>query len=327
VRALLDGIAGAVDPAVVAQAFVLFERTDAAEADVRAVAELALQGVAGELTCQAGRHDYDIDLGSAIYGLLRGIAEATPAAFPLERFVAAAQKVAARGAPFEVAEVVGTLAACFAGGHADMPSLYKKFVVRMFVDKLAICDFHTPPDPIAAVRVVIDREPEMLASEVPAILGFLEALLAGEYEGQLLFRCTLEYAVSLLFVMFRVVLRERMDVARFMPRMLAALPVGSDSPEEGLIIYASLVEVCGDFPELMGQFGVEVVRVLAQAMAVKEKEWRQLALPEEVTRACVVLLGNLVGSMRQGREIVIASVGDEAAMQRLTRRMEEFAEH
>jgi hypothetical protein len=200
-----------------------------------------------------------------------------------------------------------------------MPSLLRKFVVRFFIDALEICDCFTPPDPIAAVRAVIETEPELIVAQLPAIFAFVDAVLETEYDGQQHHRMTVEYVVSLLFSIFRVLQKEDMNTT-YLPRMFAVLP--ASAPQEASNIYLSLASLCGEYPQVMAQFDIEVVRVLAQTLGMKAKEWAELDLPFGIAKACAVLLSNLLATMHQGHNIVAAALQDELAAERLTQRMQ-----
>jgi hypothetical protein len=195
-RAVFDGISESFDSGIVGQCFALFSPEFASEGELKAITELAMQAIVGELPCQSERESYDVEFGSQIYNFLRIVARAAPAVFPLERFVGVAQKVAARGGNFEIAEVVNVLAVCFEERGELLPGLYKKFIVKLFIEKLGICDFFTPPEPIAAVRVVVEKESKLIAGELEGIMNFLQGLLDAEYNGQLLFRQTRVWVVS-----------------------------------------------------------------------------------------------------------------------------------
>jgi hypothetical protein len=288
------------------------------DAEIAVVSGFAVQGAAGQLACQACKDEYDIDLGGELYLFLKVLANSRPSLFPIDEFWEAVKNVRANGAPLEVAEVVAVLTHYFGACHETMQSLLRKFVVKLFVDALDICDCFTPPDPIAAVRAVIETEPELIVGQLPAIFAFIDSILEIEYEGQEHHRMTVEYAVSLLFSIFRVVQREEMNTA-YLPKMLAALP--ASAPQEAANIYLSLASLCVEYPDVMAQFDIEVVRVLAQTLGTKAKQWGELDLPLGIAKACAVLLSNLLATMQQGQDIVAASLQDELAVERLTQRM------
>ena len=91
--------------------------------------------------------------------------------------------------------------------------------------------------------------------------------------------------------------------------MLDYLPATSDHIEASNI-YSNLVFLCGEYPNVMSHFSSEVVRILAQTFALKDKEWKTIILPDD----------NLISSMKQGEEMLEAYVPDELAKQRFQQR-------
>ena len=291
---------------------------------VEAAAVCAMQFMTRTLECSLADEDssnYDMDLGAEVYYVLKTIGSKYPQAFPIDDFMNQMQKTCKKGAPVEIAEAIGALTYYFSAAHEQMKSLYKKAVVRLFVQELSICDFYVPPEPIAGVRAVAETEPELIAGYLPDIFKYIDDAFGQEYQGELCFNMTMDYIVSLLFTLFRAVLKDKFDVAKYIPKMLSFLPTTSSCPSEAANIYFSLCFVCSEYPQVMGQFGVEVVRILAQMLSCKEKDWVDISLPTEIASACAVLFNNLVNSMAQGKDIVSASCGNEIAVQRLTTRL------
>jgi hypothetical protein len=124
-----------------------------------------------------------------------------------------------------------------------------------------------------------------------------------------------------LFSIFRVVLREEMDVVRFVPRMLSVMPSSGDNDVENRNVYGSLTVICREFSGLMGQFGGEIVRVVAQILGMKPRDWRKWGLTEEIVREYVLLMRDLMGSIAEGQEIINVAIPDGEAMERFTQVM------
>ena len=293
---------------------------------VEAAAVCALQFMNRSLDCCSGADlsNYDVDLGAEAYYVLKTIASRYPEVFPLDDFMNQIQKTVKKGVAYEVSEAIGALTYYFSAAHEKMGSLHKKVIVRLIVEQLGICDFYVPPEPLAGIRAIAETEPALIQGYLPDIFKYIDEALGQEYQGELCFSITMDYIVSLLFSLFRAVLKDQFDVAKYVPKMLSLLPTTSSCPSEAANVYFSIVFLCGEYPQVMGQFGVEVVRILSQMLSVKEKDWADLALSHEIASACAVLLNNLVSSMAQGRDIVNAACPGLAA-ERLSARLASLA--
>ncbi|OHT02682.1 hypothetical protein TRFO_30181 [Tritrichomonas foetus] len=288
--------------------------------------ELCLQGIRRELSFQddeKGYLNYDIDFGSSLYYYFKIIAGTAPQLFPMNEFLKCAQIILSKGENLERCEVISVFTEVYISSFNTIPSLMKKKIIRdIFVQTLPLCDCYSTPDPIAAVKAVVEREPDLLKQYLPNIMGFIDQLLATEYEDQFAYYMTMEYTVSLLFSLFRVVFKEQFDVQKYLMKMLSFLPEIVEN--KGVQIYSKLVSLCGELPHIMSHFSPEIIRVFSQTFALKDKEWNKLNLPVDVAKSASVILLNLLGAMQQGSEILAVSLPDQQSRQRYEQRIGYF---
>lgn len=284
-----------------------------------------LKAITRNLVFQNDSNDSEVNIEftTQLYYFFEDIARSVPALFPLNDFWKFASKIFNKGNPFEQAEIISVLRVIYESIYANITNIQKKLIIREFVQKLSICDCYNPPYPIAAVRTVVELEPNQLEKYIPQIMGTIDKILETEYEDQLAYNLTMDYVVSLLFSLFRVIFKENFDIQKYMPLMLGIMPSTTESLEAANT-YMNLVFLCGEYPNLMSHFAPETVRILSQTFALKEKEWGTINLPTDIAQSMAILLQNLLNSMQQGNEILAVSVPDEMAMQRFQQRFSSF---
>jgi len=285
--------------------------------------EYAMQGMRRELACQdyeGNETNYDIDLGTEIYRLFSTAARLHPILFPAEDFWHESQRLMKNGNPYEASEAVGVLSEYFCSYHMNLQSLMKKSLVRFFISSLSLCDLFNPPDPIFAVRIAIECEPELCTKYIPDILTKIDEFFFVEFDNQVHYHLTMQYTVSVLFSIFRCILLEQFDLDKYMIRMLSFLPPNCGEVESANI-YISLAHVCTEFSQIMGKYGNTVLKVLSLTLAAKESVWKDFHFSSNVFKAIAVLFTNLADSA-QSRNLIDTIITQDIEMDRINKRLE-----
>lgn len=267
-------------------------------------------------------NEYDIELFNNVYFFFKIVANDLPRIFPITVFWDESKRIRSNGVAFEQCEIIGVLATFYSSQYQSMHAIQKKVIIREFVDKLPLCDCYNPPDPIIALRIVVEREPNQLEQYMEAVIPFINSLLETKMEDQLNYLMTMECTVSLLFSLFKVIYKEAFDTQTYLPFMFSNLP--ATVAMEAANIYHSLVYLCGEYPQKMGPFAVQVITAIAEVFSLNDKEWKQISLPEDICRSMAVLLNNLISSMNQGQQILKETLTNESQFSRFQTRFQTF---
>lgn len=293
----------------------ILEHIPVDETIISALTTCGFQSMRGEFECT------DPDFVGELYQFFTTLAKRYTPAFPLNDYLEAAKYTVKNGTPFEVAEMISPLAFYFSIAHENIHPIAKKVMVDLFVSQLDICDMYVAPEPVAAVRTVIESEPDLVGKYMGKVFEFIDEKLGEEYDGEPCFDMTMDYIVSLLFSMFRM-MKEAFPLDKYMAKMLELLPTTSSCPSEAENIYFSLCMLITEYPQVMGTFAGEIVRILAQLLSSKEYEWKDLDLRPEVATLCANIF---VPTMAQGQTIIAQALkGDEQALARMTARVQEL---
>jgi hypothetical protein len=294
--------------------FVDAERELPAELVARAV-EYGGMGLRGELVCQDVEVDDEasrFNLQTNMYRFFAAVATKFFDQFPLELFIDHGKRV--KGT-FERSQYMGVLRQLYQDHFGAIPGLAKKFVIKMFVKQIAICDGSVIPEPILAIRAVLMREPQLVAKETPAILQFVAEILGRDYLGEPHYWATVMAAISLVCTVGQVEGLE-IDWGQWMPLVLAKLPVKGDEMEAENV-YATLVALAGRIPH--GCLP-ELVRVYVQTCALKEKVLESFHLQEATWSGIVTQLGQILAGHPELCEVIEQSLGDESSRGRFLER-------
>lgn len=295
---------------------------------VAAMCEYGYTGMERELSFQIDNSNYNIDFGGHLYLFFKIVARKCPEAFDGMKFWNKIQDIIKNEENgFETVECAGVLAEYFVSCHETIPSLLKQSIVKFFFDCITkYCDFEFPPDPIAAIRYCIETEPKYFdKNRLTTLMSIIDEMLQEEYYGQLMYNITMDYVVSLLFSVFRCIEHEAFPVDIYMERMLKALPPLSCREDEAENIYFSIVFVCGEYPQLMGKFGVMISVLFIQTFGLKEKNWKDMGLSQGCLSAMSVLLNNLLSSNPQSAEIIaLATDNNQACSDRFNERFQYY---
>lgn len=270
---------------------------------LNSIFECSFQGIRRELICLENYQNlknYDYDFGDSLYEFLQLSAYSYPNIFPIHEFWETIKIILQKGNEFEISNIIGVLSSYYNINYNNIDKLFKKLIIQLFIQKLDICDFYVYPYPISAVRLVAEFEPNLLDKYLKNIIEFIDYVFSEEYDSQLTYSLTLEFTDSLLMTLFRNIYKENFPTDKYLGKMLIILPL-VNTPSESENIYNSIIYLCGMYPEIMGQYGSEIVRVLAQTFAKKQSDWDNINLPEELIQSCGVLLNNLIIQLSQGK--------------------------
>jgi hypothetical protein len=280
--------------------------------------EIGKSALKQRLDCQdrdAEDETSSISLQTNVYRFYAALASKSYADFPLDLFVDHGNSIIR---PFEKSQYIGVLRQFYTNHFVEIPSLTKKFVIKSFLGSLSICIGGVLPEPILAIRAVLEREAVVIENQLPEVLQFLQEILDRENEGEVHYWSTMTDGVSLLCTVMRV-RPEGFDIGFWLPKMLAKLPVRGDEMEADHI-YETIAGVSEVIAEMEG--GVhELIRVYAQTLALKDKVLESLHLKRETYGRMLEQLRVLAAHPQYG-EVLGVALPTEALRVRFLQRIE-----
>ncbi|KAK8886813.1 hypothetical protein M9Y10_037846 [Tritrichomonas musculus] len=288
--------------------------------------------LAGDLPCQ---DEDEVDTDTSILTLSMQVnyffavlATKFPNIFPTndyikyEEHISSTLKNSEESDEFGISQCVGVLRQLYINSgngsdpsHFNLTSLQRKFIIKAFIRDLKICDFSVLPEPLIAVRNVLERESDKILPHIQLILDFINNLFNIPYESQMHYWSTMTNAASFLCSLMKLNL-ESFDL-NLISKILPILPVKGDEMEAENI-YGTLIWLITETPvgpEIVNQFGSELIRILAQTLGLKDKVLNSFKLSPKTAQGMTNLLNNLMNQIPNAAAIFEQSFTDDPLSQ------------
>ena len=305
------------------------EKDAVIEPDVLALFfELLLPGFQGgfDFLADSETNNYDGEFYPYLTDFFCSVSIKVPSIFPLDPFISCVKATLEGDNSYLKADVIRVLSSYFEAAHNELQLLHKKEILRIMVSSLEICEtFEVPPDPIVAVRTAVELEPEMMVPYLEGILQEASTIMETEDDAEsIIYKTTLTCLTSLLFTIFKVIMKGEFNCEVFMPFMLNQFPCLDD---EAANCYESLAFVCSEFPEIMGQYGVQVIVALAKTLGLREHYFKRTGITPETFVSICILFNNLAGTNPQAVPAIDQALADQpGAQDRINARLEQAAQ-
>ncbi|EAX87373.1 hypothetical protein TVAG_327700 [Trichomonas vaginalis G3] len=276
---------------------------------ISSMTEAAMEGMRHDLSFQIDDNfdNYDKLINPALTEYFRYLGEKLPQLFPHYEYYEALKKIIDKGNEYDKANYLYALAGFFVVAKDNLEILIKKKIMEMFAQSIVMfTSYEIDPDTISAIREVFEAEPKGMEKYAEDLQNTCLEILSGENNGELFYEDTCCYAISLLLTMQRTLLGENFDVQTFMPLMLPHFPaINDESPN----IYMSLCDVCGEFPQQMGQFGPDIAVALGKTLALRDDEFESLNLPTHIFIEIATLFNNLAAANEKIQPMIMEQIG------------------
>jgi hypothetical protein len=269
------------------------------------VIDFAFQGLDCELNCAT--ESLPIELIDELFTFLANVAQFLPSQFPLDQVIEVLQqRIEADDKPI-VVELIGVLAEFYEAAHDSIQSLAKKLIAdEFFVNALAMCDYETPPHPLAAIRCLIEVENAITPQQLEAVLAVARHVLDGEYNGQPYYWLVVANVVSTLLSLVRIRGGDVFDVREMMLHLLAFVPKCLCKSEAENIV-KTIVLLCGASENFRVTFRGDLLRIVMNVLAFRDKQLQKLNLFQGI----LVGLAELFGQLAQADDPLVASIAGD----------------
>lgn len=244
------------------------------------------------------------------------VATKSPEDFPINIYIDYENQIGQNSDEFEISQCIGVLRQLYInsgeGKSIVLASIQKKKIISSFFSTLNICDFTVLPEPLIALKNVLERDSDKILPKMQSVLEFIANLFSSENEGQMHYWSTMTTAVSFLCSFMKLSL-DSFDLKSWLPHMLHVLPVKGDEMEAENI-YANLVwliELPNVGNDVLNEFGPEFIRIFAQTFGMKEKVINSLKLSSETKQKMAKILINLLQNAEGAAEIYEQVFTDE----------------
>ncbi|OHT05306.1 hypothetical protein TRFO_26922 [Tritrichomonas foetus] len=278
------------------------------------------KALAGGLDCQdldvLASDNSDLTLSMQVNRFFAELATKMPQAFPINEYIDHGKHVEGE---FEISQYIGVLRQYYINFGQNMHKIAKSKMIRTFISNLEICNFTVIPEPLIALRNVLERENSIIAQHLGGIISFIQSLFEQENEGQVHYWSTMTNAVSFLCSLMKMN-TESFDFNTWLPHILAILPVKGDEMEAEHI-YSTLLWLIQNNPNIVGQCSTELIRIFAQTLGLKEKMLTSFNLSQETLQGIVRILVNLLQTIPGGNDILTGSFTDPLSYNRCQARI------
>ena len=258
----------------------------------------------------------ELDVSAKLYKFWAIIATKFPNQFPLNRFIDNGKRILSSSGNFEKSQYLGVVRQLYFSG-IEIGGLVKKILLRMFFENIDICDFSVIPEPIIAIKQLLDVQPEIVAPNLEAILENVCEKLEAEYDGEIHFYTTIADIISLLCSVMNK-FTDSFDWDAIFPSMIAALPVRGDEMEAEHI-YSSIIAAVQNSESAQAYSG-DVLIGFAKTLAQTDQQIESYKLNSETYTALVQWTKQAIA--QDGAEAAVNEALDEAALARLSSRLQ-----
>ena len=243
------------------------------------------------------------------------LATKIPSIFPINEFIDHKKYV---DGEFEMSQYIGVLRQYYLNFGPQIQLLKKKVIIKTFFTNLNICDFNVIPEPLIAIRNVLEREPNLIERYMNDLITFIQTLFQQEDEGQVHFWATITNAISLLCSLIKIN-PSNFDYALWLPHILSHLPVQGDEMEAEHI-YSTLLFLIQNNQNILSQYPKEFLRIFAQTLGLKDKVFSSFHLSNETILGIIQTFMQLMQTPGSD-EVFTSSLPDQLSQERCKQRV------
>lgn len=242
----------------------------------------------GSLQFQKKKRNFDFHSSKHVFRFfkslfIKSMKLGNPEAFPLQKFISSGNKMLNGSRQlFEMAQYIKVLNFIYSNCHETIKSLSKKILIKVMIEcfnrfvqtfsdeDIDYSSYSVPPSPIASIYLLLQFDPNAIKDLYPKTMQLIQSILTQDFNGERFYNATIATAIEFLCINYQLD-PNSFDLSNWLPLILHRLPLklmGNEKLSEH--IYSVILSLLSN-PDIVKQYGSEILRIFAQTLGVKDK--------------------------------------------------------
>lgn len=291
------------DPFIVSTLFKSFKKIiqsniEYGQGSIYQVLSCALHGIKKQLYCQKDESEFDIDLVMNIFNFINSVALVHPGIISVDKIIKLI-KSHQKDLYIRVfgSKVLSSLIICY----DDLHVISKKIIVKFIIDAIEDCDGTIQPIPLQSIRLVLEKEPNLLNNDISRIMELIDSILSLGNEGQPAYSETIAGAVSFLYSLCRI---DGGDYVERLIPILLELDIITD-PNESQNIYESLLILISNNEEVFEPYYTHIIKIISGLFSMEPQEFQRMNLSDDLIINMIQMFKTIQPKLPNPEEIII----------------------
>lgn len=262
---------------------------------------------------------YDEDVFSAVTQFLSLVATKYTQAYPLSEVLDLIKKKK-KDELSEASDLFLTLTDFIVKSHQTIEFLRLKQLVSLYINSIGMCDFSVFPSPISGIRSFIDIVPNIFQNSVGELIEACHVILVADETDDTFCIMTKQYASSLLFTIWRRIMKQDFNFTNLLPLMLKPLPPHDDEAEN---IFECIVLMFNTPDPPVVPYIPHVLLVLAKFLSFPQDIYKFVTISDGVFVSIAVLFQKLFEMTENAEKLLDENISDQEL---INQRLEDAAD-
>ncbi|KAH0794540.1 hypothetical protein GPJ56_001565 [Histomonas meleagridis] len=266
-----------------------------------------------------------------LFDFFMAVLTCLPNVFPFTKFIDKGKMLLTKNYKFfELAQYINVLTTAYKMFHSQMQPLSKKFFLNIIKSSVAkyleiytgenddVKPFYANPSPIDAISTILEFDEESVLDQIQQLLQFTEKAFSSQYNGETYYHSTIAHSIVFLCAIIR---KHNDQFNQYIAPILSKLPLKSEF-QLAEFIYSTLIQNINVQNPVVQQMAPEILRVFAQTLGVKNREFGLFGFSQQTEQGIVNLTRQIVSAIPNANEVVTSLFTNQQSLNRFTQKIQ-----